>query len=110
MSVAVLTSEQEASARVKPVSLGPTWVRRPEGGYVRPEFTLGWHVLEWAHRYLKQPDGEPWFYTKEQSRLTLWWFALDPDTGRFLYRDGVIQRLKGWGLRQGPTTRHLGCS
>lgn len=26
----------------------------------------------------------------------LWWYAVD-DTGRFIYRKGVLQRLKGWG-------------
>src|SRR5690606_843725 len=30
-------------------------------------------------------------------RLTLWWYAMDPVSRRFLWRDGVIQRLKGWG-------------
>ena len=41
--------------------------------------------------------GAPWRYTAEQARLTLWWYAMDPATNRFLWRDGVIQRLKGWG-------------
>jgi hypothetical protein len=58
---------------VEPFTLGPTWKRGPDGKFVLPE------------------------YTPEQARLTLWWYAMDPATNRFLWRDGVIQRLKGHG-------------
>ena len=29
-------------------------------------------------------------------RLLLWWYAVD-GTGRFTYRKGIVQRMKGWG-------------
>jgi hypothetical protein len=76
--------------------IGPTWTRGEDGLFIRPEFTLGWHVLVWTGTYL-QHRGQRWRYTSEQVRLILWWFALDPVTGEFVYRDAVLQRLKGWG-------------
>ncbi|GAA0423772.1 terminase [Streptomyces luteireticuli] len=82
---------------VQPVVLGPTWKRGPDGNFVLPELSLGWHVLSWTAQYLQHSTGRPWRYTPEQARFTLWYYALDPETGRFLYRDAVFQRLKGHG-------------
>lgn len=90
------TAEQVPDV-VKPFTIGPTWKRGDDGMFVRPAFTLGWHVLAWTGAYLQHATGRPWRYTSEQVRLVLWWFAMDPDTGEFLYRDAVLQRLKGWG-------------
>jgi len=49
---------------------------------------------------LLQPDGpeagKRWRYTPEQARFILWWFAVD-ETGRWLYRNGMLRRVKGWG-------------
>ncbi len=85
----------------EPVRIGPSWQRNPDGGWLLPERTLGWDVLAWTAQWLQHPDGpdagQPWRFTDEQARLVLWWYALDPDTGSFLYRDGILQRLKGWG-------------
>lgn len=62
--------------------------------------TLGWSVLEWSADYLQQPDGpaagQPWHYTPEQVRIILRWYEID-ERGRFLYRRGVLRRMKGWG-------------
>ena len=62
--------------------------------------TLGWAILEWTADYLQQPDGpnagESWDYTDEQVRMILRWYAID-EHGRFVYRRGVIRRMKGWG-------------
>jgi hypothetical protein len=82
---------------VEPFTIGPTWKRGPDGRFILPEYTLGWHCLAWTATYLQHYVGAPWRYTAEQARLTLWWYAMDPATNRFLWRDGVIQRLKGWG-------------
>lgn len=82
---------------VEPVRHGPTWRRGPDGRFVMPRFSLGWHVLSWAGEWLRHGDGRPWRYTPEQARFVVWWYALDPETGLFLYRDGFLQRLKGWG-------------
>lgn len=82
---------------VEPFVIGPTWRRGEDGLFVRPAFTLGWHVLVWTRAYLQHATGRPWRYTSEQVRLILWWFAMDPVTGEFVYRDAVLQRLKGWG-------------
>jgi len=87
---------EEVPDEITPVVIGPTWTRGEDGLFVRPEFTLGWHVLVWTGAYL-QHRGERWRYTNEQVRLVLWWFAIDPETGEFAYRDAVLQRLKGWG-------------
>jgi hypothetical protein len=83
--------------KITPFTLGPVWQRGPDGKFVLPEYTLGWHALSWTATYLQHGSGRPWRYTPEQARLTLWWYALDPETDTFLWRDGVIQRLKGWG-------------
>lgn len=82
----------------EPVRIGPSWERGDDGKFVLPERTLGWQVLGWAADWLQHEDGQPWTYTDEQARLTLWWYAVD-ERGRFIYRDGVVQRLKGWGKR-----------
>lgn len=69
----------------------------PEGA---PTRTLGWEVLDWQLDYLLQPDGDnagqPWTLTPEQVRFVLWWYAMD-ERGRFVYRRGVLRRMKGWG-------------
>lgn len=83
------------SFRWEPVRIGPTW--QTDGGHwVLPEHTLGWGFLAWCGRWLQVSRGEPWRFTLEQARFLLWWFAVRPD-GTFLFRDGVLQRLKGWG-------------
>lgn len=81
---------------VEPVCIGPTWQRDADGGWLYPRRSLGWQAIQWAAEWLQHESGSPWRYTPEQARFLLWWYALD-DAGRFLYRDGVLQRLKGWG-------------
>ncbi|MGW2721436.1 terminase [Streptomyces sp. NPDC001492] len=90
-------AEEQVPDVVEPFTLGPTWKRGPDGKFILPEYTLGWHCLAWTRIYLQHYVGKAWQYTPEQARLTLWWYAMDPETNRFLWRDGVIQRLKGWG-------------
>lgn len=90
-----LTTEQiEALA---PTFIGPTW-QRDSAGWIIPERnrTLGWQIAGWCHEFLLGPDGEAWVFTPEQFRFLLWWYAFD-DAGIFVYRRGVLQRLKGWG-------------
>jgi len=86
---------------VTPVSFGPTWQRDKKGNWILPEQTLGWDVLAWTADYLRQPDGpdagRSWRYTDEQARFILWWYAVDQH-GRFVYRYGMLRRVKGWGL------------
>lgn len=69
--------------------------------YVLPEITLGWQVLTWIEQNLLADDStdedpKPFACTSEQARFLLWWFAID-ERGRFVYREGVLQRIKGWG-------------
>ncbi|WP_216677726.1 hypothetical protein [Streptomyces sp. MNP-20] len=67
-----------------------------------PTRTLGWDVLLWTARYLRQPDGpdagQPWRFTDEQVRIALRWFEIN-DRGEFVRRQGTVRRLKGWGPR-----------
>jgi hypothetical protein len=78
-----------------PVRVGPTW--QTDGGHwVLPEHTLGWQVLAWCGHWLQESRGTPWQFTLEQARFLLHWYAVN-EAGQFLYRDGVLQRLKGWG-------------
>jgi hypothetical protein len=94
------TSPAIETVEFDPVAIGPTWQRDSDGSWLLPERTLGWEVLGWTHEYLRQPDGpdagEPWDYTDEQARFILWWFAID-ELGRWLYRYGMLRRVKGWG-------------
>ncbi|WP_329472750.1 terminase [Streptomyces sp. NBC_01723] len=92
-----MESDEQVPDVVEPFTLGPTWKRGPDGKFVLPEYTLGWQCLAWTKTYLQHYVGRAWQYTPEQARLTLWWYAMDPATGRFLWRDGVVQRLKGHG-------------
>ena len=80
----------------EPKLLGPTWQRNAGGTWLLPEATLGWEALGWCGVWLQHSRGKPWRFTDEQARFLLWWFALGED-GTFAYRDGVLQRLKGWG-------------
>lgn len=83
---------------LRPIYLGPTWQRSEEhpSGWHLPELTLGWDIVMWQAEALQHATGKPWRYTPEQLRFVLWWYAVDT-SGRWLYRDGVLQRLKGWG-------------
>lgn len=76
--------------------MGPTWQRDGDGWYL-PKHTLGWQIAGWCSEWLQNDEGDgPWQFTLEQLRWLLWWYAVD-ETGRFIYRKGVLQRLKGWG-------------
>lgn len=103
--ISTLTTEElEALA---PEFHGPTWQKDAFGRWKLPKHTLGWQIAGWCSEYLNGEGGGPWKFTKEQLRFLLWWYAIDDD-GEFIYRTGVLQRLKGWGLRQGPAPRrHL---
>jgi len=81
----------------KPEYLGPVWRRNADGSFAMPEHTLGWQVIEWAMRWLRGADGSSgWKWTPEQARFVLWWYAID-ERGEWIYPDGVIQKVKGWG-------------
>lgn len=79
----------------EPVRVGPTW--QTDGDqWILPDATLGWDVLGWCGTELQHGREKPWRFTLEQARFILWWFAVDA-AGQWLFRDGVLQRLKGWG-------------
>lgn len=79
----------------QPIRIGPTW-QEENGHWKFPELTLGWEVLGFTGTWLQHEPGKSWRYTDEQARFILWWYAIDED-GRFINRDGVLQRLKGHG-------------
>lgn len=82
----------------EPDYIGPTWMKDAFGRWVLPKRTLGWQIAAWCAEYLLNiNDPElPWEFTLEQLRFVLWWYAVD-ETGDFVYRTGVLQRMKGWG-------------
>ena len=101
--------ESEIDWDVVPFSMGPTWDRNPfwtgprdPQGYILPELTLGWQVLDWIRDNLLAEETDdndkplPFDLTDEQKRFILWFYAID-ETGRFVYREIVLQRLKGHG-------------
>ena len=69
----------------------------PEG---LPKLTLGWGVLAWCGKYIRQPDGPdaggPWTFTDEQARFILWFYAVDEE-GRWIYSRAAKRRAKGAG-------------
>lgn len=93
-----MTSSSVASPlAVEPVAIGPSWRRDDKGKFVLPEWSIGYEIAaDWVPENLQNPDGSPFQLTQEQQRLLVWWYAVD-ERGRFVYRDGVIQRIKGWG-------------
>ncbi len=82
------------------LSIAPAYrvVTLPEG---LPRYTLGWEAVRWATMYLKHPDGpragQRWEYVESQVRFLLWWYALDRQTGRWLFDHGVRRLSKGAG-------------
>lgn len=83
-------------SKYPPVFIGPTWQIDSNGFWVLPKYSLGWDVIGWCGTWLQHGRDEPWRFTLEQARLMLHWYAID-EHGDFIYADGVIQRLKGWG-------------
>lgn len=85
--------------RWEPIRIGPTWQTEKVNGksyWILPERTLGWEMLAWCGRWLQVTRAVPWQFTLEQARWNLWWYSVHED-GQWVYRDGVLQRLKGWG-------------
>jgi phage terminase large subunit-like protein len=105
-------------APTPPHIVGPSWQKTVDGEWHLPERTLGWGVIAWISEYVNTPGGHDnpdrlrtlialseagllvnenmMVLTDEQIRLVLWWYAVD-ERGQYLYREGVIRRLKGWG-------------
>lgn len=83
-----------------PHIIGPTWQRWSDGRFHLPEHTLGYGVLAWIYEYCRLPGGPDagsnFMPTDEQARFIVWWYAVD-ERGRFIYRSGILRRLKGWG-------------
>lgn len=92
--ISVLTLEDIEA--LEPTYLGPTWQRDEQGAWLLPGRTLGWQIAGWCTEFLCADKGGPWRFTREQLRFILWWYAVD-ENGEFVYRTGVLQRLKGWG-------------
>lgn len=81
----------------EPIYVGPVFKRDEDGNFILPKLTLGLAAIRWARKWLRGADGEPgWKFTPEQMRILMWWYAVD-ERGRFIYRDGVIQLIKGAG-------------
>ena len=70
----------------------------PEG---EPTYTLGWQAWLWCRKWLIQPNGpragERFEPTVDQLRFLLWWYAVDPQTGEWLYNHGARRLAKGSG-------------
>lgn len=93
---------------VTPAFLGPVWDTNPlwdgprdPDNFILPHLTLGWQAIRWAEENCLADESSPeepipFRFTNEQMRFILWFYAID-ETGRFIYREYVLQRLKGWG-------------
>lgn len=61
--------------------------------------SLGYEVLAWTARYLPSPmdQAKPLRFTDQQATTIIRWYALDPITGRFVYRRAALEEAKGYG-------------
>jgi hypothetical protein len=60
--------------------------------------SLGWELLEWWTKLPSPRDPkESLIFTDEQAWQLIEWYAIDPETNRFVYRRGYSRRSKGWG-------------
>lgn len=97
MSEVALSKNLGRRPEFEPVYLGPVFRRDENGQFILPEHSIGMTSIRWAMKWLRGADGEPgWKFTPEQMRLLMWWYAIDV-RGRFIYRDGVVQLIKGAG-------------
>lgn len=114
-----VTHEDVIDWCVVPFTMGPTWDRRPDWdgprdpeGYILPHHTLGYQAIDWVQKNLLADEVDendqplPFKLTPEQARFILWAYAVD-ETGRFLYREMTLQRLKGHG--KDPLAVVVGC-
>lgn len=73
------------------------WITLPD--YI-PRYTLGWGVIKWGMKYLRQPDGDHagdrWKFTPSQIRFLLHWYAVD-ENAQWIYSHGVRRLPKGAG-------------
>lgn len=66
-------------------------------------YSLGPGIIDWAEWRTDKPGlthyltGERWRFTPGQKRFLILWYAVDPDTGRFVWRRGVKRGAKGTG-------------
>jgi hypothetical protein len=81
----------------EPVRIGPVWDWTPERGWLLPAATVGWGFLSWTSYWLTGKAGRPWMWTAEQTRILLWYYAIDPELADFVAHSYALQRLKGWG-------------
>lgn len=72
--------------------------------------TLGYVAIDWMTEYLAAPDRadyEPFVPYREQEDFLLRWYAIDPETGRWKYRRGLLGRPRGWG--KSPLLAAIAC-
>lgn len=67
--------------------------------------TLGYQVAEWIQDSVVVPDrdvaGSPFLLTDPQLEFLIWFYRVDPETGRFVYdRGGTLVAPQKWG--KGP--------
>lgn len=84
------------------------------GPQERGEFpTLGGLVADWIEAKVAVPDGDhqgdPFLLTEEMERFLLWFYRLDPESGRFAHqRGGQLVRPQKWG--KGPFSAAVICA
>jgi hypothetical protein len=65
-----------------------------------PKLTLGWEVVRWGTKYLRQPNGpragQRFEFVDSQIRFLLWFYAVDED-GNWLFHHAVRRLAKGSG-------------
>jgi len=79
------------------------WPDDPDEKMALVNSSLGPAIIDWSEWRTGAPGlihhltGEHWTWTPGQKRFLIMWYAVDPVTGRFIYRSGVKRGAKGTG-------------
>lgn len=71
---------------------------------------MGFLAIDWIAEFLAAPDKqdyEPFVLYREQEDFVLHWYVIDPVSGKFKYRRGLLGRPRGWG--KSPLLAALAC-
>lgn len=77
-----------------------------------PEPSLGYIAIAWIIKHCAQPDGDwqgdPFVPTPEQEDFLLWYYAVEPESGEWVFTRGAqLVRPQKWG--KGPLAAGIIC-
>lgn len=79
------------------------WPSGPDERRYIADNSLGPQIIAWAEGRTDEPGlihhmtGKPWRFTQGQKQFIMLWWQVDPETGMFVYRSGLMRGSKGTG-------------